>query len=132
MAGYLNRPDATQRALRLSSTPGDMELRTGDLFRTDEDGFLYFVERLDDIIKSGGEKVAPRRVEQVIAELPDVADVSVFGVPDDVLGEIVVAVVTPADGAALTREHVQRHCARRLDTHQIPRSSPFATACRRR
>jgi long-chain acyl-CoA synthetase len=121
MAGYWNRPDATQRALHLSSTPGDMELRTGDLFRTDEDGFLYFVERMDDIIKSGGEKVAPRRVEQVIAELPDVADVSVFGVPDDVLGEIVVAVVTPADGAALTREHVQRHCAKRLDSHQIPK-----------
>jgi long-chain acyl-CoA synthetase len=120
MAGYWNRPDATKRVLHPSLT-GEMELRTGDLFRTDADGFLYFVERLDDIIKSGGEKVAPRRVEQVIAELPAVADVSVFGVPDDVLGEIVAAVVTPADGAALTREDVQRHCARRLDAHQIPK-----------
>jgi long-chain acyl-CoA synthetase len=121
MAGYWNRPDATERVLQPSPTAGEMELRTGDLFRTDADGFLYFVERLDDIIKSGGEKVAPRRVEQVIAELPAVADVSVFGVPDDVLGEIVAAVVTPADGAALTREDVQRHCARRLDAHQIPK-----------
>ena len=120
MAGYWNRPDATARVLRRSPAAAELELCTGDLFRTDADGFLYFVERLDDIIKCGGEKVAPRRVEQAIAELPGVADVSVFGVPDDVLGEIVAAVVTPVDGTALTREQVQRHCARRLDSHQIP------------
>jgi len=121
MAGYWNRPDATARALRPSAATGDTELWTGDLFRTDEDGFLYFVERLDDIIKSGGEKVAPRLVEQVIAELSGVAEVSVFGVPDEVLGEVVAAVVTPMDGATLTREQIQRHCAKRLDAHQLPK-----------
>jgi long-chain acyl-CoA synthetase len=121
MAGYWNRAEATR--LALAPLPGTREaaLRTGDLFRTDREGFLYFIERMDDVIKSGGEKVAPRVVEQVIAELPDVAEVSAFGMPDDVLGEIVAAVVTPADGASLTREQVLRHCHRRLDAHHIPK-----------
>src|SRR5262245_24264871 len=121
MAGYWNHPEATR--LALAPLPGTRAaaLHTGDLFRTDRDGFLYFIERMDDVIKCGGEKVAPRLVEQVIAELADVAEVSAFGMPDDVLGEIVAAVVTPANGAHLTRDQVLRHCHARLDTHCIPR-----------
>jgi len=121
MAGYWNHPEATRRALAPLPGTRAAALHTGDLFRTDRDGFLYFIERMDDVIKCGGEKVAPRLVEQVIAEMPDVADVSVFGMPDDVLGEVVAAVVTPPDGASLTRERVLRHCQRRLDAHHMPR-----------
>jgi long-chain acyl-CoA synthetase len=96
-------------------------LHTGDLFRMDHDGFLYFVDRLDDIIKSRGEKVAPREIEDVIARLPGVTDVSVYGVPDDVLGEAVAASVAVSPGSRLTGARIQRHCLEHLEAFMVPR-----------
>ena len=122
MAGYWNRPEATRGALRPDALSGETVLYTGDLFRTDVEGFLYFVERKDDVIKTGGEKVAPRHVEAVIAQLDDVAEVAVFGVPDDVLGEAVAAVIASVDGAILTAESVRRHCLRHLEPFMVPKA----------
>lgn len=119
MAGYWNDPDATRRALR-PGPRGECVLYTGDLFRIDADGCLYFVERKDDMIKTRGEKVAPRLVEEAIAAMPGVAEVAVFGVPDELLGEAVAAVITPGAGAELTRESVRQHCRRRLEEFMIP------------
>jgi long-chain acyl-CoA synthetase len=121
MAGYWNRPDATRAALRQATGCDGVELHTGDLFRTDGDGYLYFVERKDDIIKCGGEKVAPKHVESTIAQLQGVAEVAVFGVPDDVLGEVVTAVISTTSGATVTGDEVRRHCQRHLDPHEVPR-----------
>src|SRR5439155_2391865 len=122
MAGYWNRPEATRGALRPDALSGETVLYTGDLFRTDVEGFLYFVERKDDVIKTGGEKVAPRHVEGVIAQLDDVAEVAVFGVADDVLGEAVAAVIASVDGALLTTESVRRHCLRHLEPFMVPKA----------
>jgi acyl-CoA synthetase (AMP-forming)/AMP-acid ligase II len=119
MAGYWNDPDATRRALR-PGPGGQRMLYTGDLFRTDADGCLYFVERSDDIIKTRGEKVAPRSVEEVIAAMPGVAEVAVFGIPDELFGEAVAAVITPHNGAHLTRERVRQYCRRQLEEFMIP------------
>ena len=68
-------------------------LHTGDLFRTDEEGFLYFVGRKDDIIKTRGEKVSPKEVENVLYALPGMREAAVVGVPDPILGMAIKAVV---------------------------------------
>jgi long-chain acyl-CoA synthetase len=75
MRGYWNKPEQTAERLRPGPDPGEMVLHTGDIFRTDTDGFLYFVGRKDDIIKSRGEKVSPREIESAIHALPDVVGV---------------------------------------------------------
>jgi len=121
MRGYWNQPDQTARVLRYDEVTGICELHTGDLFRMDSDGFLYFVDRLDDMIKTRGEKVAPRQIEEVIARLPAVAEVSVYGVPDELLGEAVAASVALVPGTRLSRARIQRHCLEHLEPFMVPR-----------
>jgi acyl-CoA synthetase (AMP-forming)/AMP-acid ligase II len=100
MRGYWNDPQETARRLRPGPLPGEWVLYSGDLFRTDDEGWLYFVARRDDIIKSRGEKVSPREVENAIHSLAGVRDVAVVGVEDELLGEAIKAFVVPAEGAA--------------------------------
>ena len=121
MRGYWNQPEATARVLRPGSAPGETWLYSGDLFKVDETGFLYFVSRKDDIIKTRGEKVAPRQVEEVISRLPGVAEVAVYGIPDEVLGEAVAAVVTLTQGTSLTGARIQRYCLEHLDAFMVPK-----------
>lgn len=119
MQGYWHRPAETAERLR----PGEdgPVLHTGDLFRTDADGFLYFVARMDDIIKTRGEKVAPREVEDVIYGLEDVTGCAVVGVADELLGAVVKAYVTLRRGAALDPRAIVRHCQTRLESHMVPK-----------
>jgi acyl-CoA synthetase (AMP-forming)/AMP-acid ligase II len=120
MQGYWNDVEATARALVPSRLPGDRELRSGDLFRADADGFMYFVARKDDIIISRGEKVAPREVEDVLLAAPGVRDVAVVGVPDELRGAAVVAFVSPEAGQVLDPDLLRRKCAEHLEDHQMP------------
>jgi len=114
MQGYWRDPDATARKLR------DGALLTGDLFRTDDEGFLYFVGRTDDIIKSRGEKVAPREIEDVLHVADGVAEAVVVGVDDPLLGQAICAHVAPAPGATLDPAVLRRHCAARLEDFMVP------------
>ncbi len=127
MMGYWNRPEETARALRPGRYPWERVLNTGDLFMKDADGYLYFVARKDDIIKSRGEKVSPREVEGVIYELPAVREVAVVGVPDAVLGQAIKAVVVPSEEGALEARQVIAHCARRLENFMVPKHVEFRT-----
>ncbi|HEY8369391.1 MAG TPA: AMP-binding protein [Thermodesulfobacteriota bacterium] len=120
MKGYWRRPAETEAALAPGPLPGERVLRTGDLFRTDADGYLYFVGRKDDIIKTRGEKVSPREVENVLHDLDGISEAAVIGVPDPVLGERIKAVVTLKDGARLTERDIQRHCRARLEDFMVP------------
>lgn len=120
MQGYWRKPEATARRLRPGPSPGEMVLFTGDLCRFDEDGFLYFVSRMDDIIKSRGEKVAPREVEHTLLAIPGVREAAVVGAPDPLLGQAVVAFVVPADGASLTAGALRRECQKRLENFMVP------------
>ena len=86
MQGYWNDAEATAKRLRPGRWPWERELMTGDLFKRDAEGHLYFVGRKDDMIKSRGEKVAPREVEEVLYAVPGVRDAAVIGVPDALLG----------------------------------------------
>jgi acyl-CoA synthetase (AMP-forming)/AMP-acid ligase II len=122
MRGYWELPDETHRVLKPGRLPNETVLATGDLFRMDEDGFLYFVGRKDDIIKSRGEKVSPKEVENVLYRHPRTAEAAVVGVPDEILGQAIVAVVAPKDGCELTEKEVLRHCTKHLEDFMVPQS----------
>jgi acyl-CoA synthetase (AMP-forming)/AMP-acid ligase II len=124
MKGYWEDPVATERALRPGPFAWEKVLYTGDLFRTDEEGFLYFVARKDDVIKTRGEKVSPKEIENVLYALAGVAEAVVVGVPDAILGMAIKAVVVPAD-ATLTAQDVLRHCARHLEEFMVPKLVEF-------
>jgi long-chain acyl-CoA synthetase len=125
MRGYWEKPEETAARLKPGPLPGEMVLYSGDLFRTDDEGYLYFVARKDDIIKSRGEKVSPREVENVIWSLDGVAEVAVVGVPDDLLGQAIKAFVIQKDGYQLTARDVISHCRERLESFMVPKSVDF-------
>jgi acyl-CoA synthetase (AMP-forming)/AMP-acid ligase II len=103
-------------------------LHTGDLFRQDEDGFLYFISRRDDIIKTRGEKVSPQEVERVLYALPGIREAAVGGVDDPVFGQTIRAYVVLEDGALLSEREIIRHCAGHLEDYMVPKSVEFRDA----
>ena len=121
MKGYWNDPELTAERLRPGRWPWERVLATGDLFRSDGDGYLYFVGRRDDLIKSGGEKVVPREIEEILHAAPGVHEAAVVGVPDQLLGQAVHAHVSPEPGAHLDPAAVRRYCADRLEDYKVPR-----------
>ena len=121
MKGYWEKPAATAKRLRPGPVPGEQVLYTGDYCRLDEDGYLYFVGRMDDIIKSRGEKVAPREIEMVLTNVPGVKEVAVIGVDDDVLGQAAKAFVVLDEGASLTERELRRECQQRLESYMVPK-----------
>ncbi len=120
MQGYWGDPELTAERLRPGRWPWERVLATGDLFRTDDEGYLYFVGRRDDLIKSRGEKVVPKEVEDVLHAAEGVRDAAVVGVPDRLLGSAVHAHVSPRPGAELDPVALRRHCAERLEDHKVP------------
>lgn len=124
MRGYWEDPEATAVRYRPGPVPGERLCYTGDLFRMDEDGCLYFVGRADDIIKSRGEKVAPKEVENVLHALAGVAEAAVLGVPDPVLGQAIKAVIVRAN-PALTVAAVMTHCKAHLEDFMVPTRVEF-------
>lgn len=115
MSGYWQRPDATAETLR------DGWLRTGDLGRLTDDGCLYLLDRTKDMIISGGSNVYAVEVERVLGAHPGVADVAVVGIPDDLWGEVVAAVVVPVAGSALDETTLEAHCRAALAGYKVPR-----------
>ncbi|WP_020520766.1 class I adenylate-forming enzyme family protein [Catelliglobosispora koreensis] len=115
MKGYWGNPAATAEAIQ------DGWLRTGDLAYKDEDGYLYLVDRIKDLIIRGGYNVYPREVEEVLYGHPAIAEAAVIGRPDDRLGEEIVAVVAPKPGAVIDPEHVIAFCRERLALYKCPR-----------
>lgn len=124
LQGYYKNPEATAAAF-----DGEW-FRTGDLFRQDERGYYYIVGRLKDMVRRSSENIAAREVETVITGLPDVVEVAVVGVPDDVRGEEVKACLVLQPG--LTRDDVPpkaiyEHCAQRLAAFKVPRYISYHT-----
>jgi acyl-CoA synthetase (AMP-forming)/AMP-acid ligase II len=124
MRGFWDAPEATAKRYRPGPIPGERLCYTGDLFRTDEEGFLYFVGRKDDIIKSRGEKVAPKEVENVLYGIKGVVEAAVVGVPDPVLGQAVKAILV-VNGATLTEKEVLAHCRAHLEDFMVPKHIEF-------
>jgi len=118
MAGYWNRPDLTAQMLKPGKLPGERVLCTHDLFRMDQEGYLYFVGRTDDIIKTRGEKVSPVEVENALHRIPGVREAAVVGVPDPLLGEAVRAYVVADSG--LTAHSIRATSAKFLESYMVP------------
>ena len=127
MQGYWNRPEETAEVLKSHPVLGEI-LRTGDLFKMDEEGFLYFVARKDDMIKVSGERVSPREVEKVLSEIPDVMEASVIGVPDEILGAAVKAFVVLRQGSSLNSADIIRLSARSLEIFMVPKEVKIMTS----
>ena len=125
MKGYWEKPEATAKKLKPGPLPGEQVLFTGDFCKLDEDGYLYFVGRMDDIIKSRGEKVAPKEVENALMNIHGVKEAAVIGVPDDILGQAVKAFVVLEAGASLSDKDVMRECQARLENFMVPKHVVF-------
>lgn len=123
MQGYWERPEETARRFR-SGPDGERICYSGDLFRMDDEGYMYFVGRKDDIIKSRGEKVAPKEVENVLYSLAGVSEAAVIGVPDPILGEAIKAIIVDERGT-LSKERVLRHCRANLEDFMVPQIIEF-------
>ena len=122
MLGYWNQPDATAEVLR------DGWYRSGDAARRDEDGYLYLVDRLKDMIITGGENVYSIEVEAALSEHEAVSEAAVFGIPDPRWGEAVHAVVTIAPGSTVTKEELTAHCRMLLAGYKLPRTIELRSA----
>ena len=122
MLGYWGRPEATAEALV------DGWMHTGDIGLRDENGYLYIVDRKHDMIISGGANIYPREIEDVLHDHPAIAEASVIGVPHEVWGETVVAVVARRDGHDVSEQEVMDFCAARLADYKKPRHVSFVDA----
>ncbi len=116
MQGYWNQPEATAAALR------DGWMHSGDAGVMDEDGFLYIVDRLKDMIVTGAENVYSAEVENAISLMAEVAEVAVIGIPDDIWGEAVHAIVVPRANCSLNADAVIAHCKSQIAGFKAPRS----------
>jgi long-chain acyl-CoA synthetase len=114
MRGYWRDPEQTAKVLRPSG------LHTGDLGWMDEDGYLYIVGRESEMIKSGAHRISPREIEDVIESIDGVLECAVVGVPDEQLGQAILAVVAPRDGHELERQGLLRTCLEELPRYKLP------------
>ncbi|WP_088290041.1 long-chain-fatty-acid--CoA ligase [Kineosporia sp. A_224] len=117
MGGYLNKPEATAETI----TP-DGYVRSGDVGRVDDGGFVFIEDRVKDMIITGGENVYGPEVERVLVEHPSIAEAVVVGVPDDVWGEAVKAIVVPAEGHTVDAAQVVAYAREHLAGYKCPRS----------
>ncbi|MFI4998625.1 MAG: long-chain fatty acid--CoA ligase [Reyranellales bacterium] len=117
--GYWNKPEATAQAFT------DGWLHTGDAARMDDEGFVYIVDRWKDMYISGGENVYPAEVENVLFQLPQVADAAIIGVPNERWGEVGMAIIVRKPDQVLEEGDVIRHCLGRLAKFKVPQSVAF-------
>ena len=129
MTGYWNRPDETAVVLRnhVDADGTRRWLHTGDLGYLDSDGYLFIVDRTKDLIKTSGQQVWPREIEEVLATHAAVAEVGVAGVPDPVKGEAVRAWIVLRAGAAASEDDLRAFCRTKLAPYKVPARVEFRT-----
>jgi long-chain acyl-CoA synthetase len=120
--GYWNDPAETAKFFR------NGRLHTGDLARVDADGFIFIVERERDMVKSGGNRVSAKEVEEVIAQMPEIVEVAIVGSPHELLGEAINAFVMVSATGGITALDVQAHCRKRLPAFMVPQVVTFLKA----
>jgi acyl-coenzyme A synthetase/AMP-(fatty) acid ligase len=125
MLGYLNKKELTDQMLKDGKLPGEKILCSNDWFKMDEEGFLYFLGRNDDIIKSRGEKVSPLEVENVIYKITGIKEVAVLGIPDEIMGEAIVVFATTHEHTNISEKDIQRECMQHLESFMIPQKVIF-------
>jgi acyl-CoA synthetase (AMP-forming)/AMP-acid ligase II len=124
MAGYHENPEMTEKTLK------NGWLHTGDLLKTDEEGYYYIVDRMKDMITSGGENIYPVEIEDALMDHPDIDDVACIGYPDERLVEIVLAVVQMKSGKSMTEEELIEYAKSKMALYKVPRKVIFDTVPR--
>lgn len=122
MQGYWNQPQETAKVLKEDG------LHTGDLAKTDEDGYMFIVSRKSDMIKSGAHRISPKEIEEILAEHDDVIESAVIGVPDKILGENIKAVIVLRQGSRATERDIIKHCRVNLPPFKVPKIVEFRDA----
>jgi long-chain acyl-CoA synthetase len=115
MMGYHNKPSETGEALA-----GGV-LHTGDVGYKDEDGYIFIVDRLKDMVIRGGENIYPKEIDNLLVEHPKIRDAACVGVPDEVLGEEICAYVIVREGETLEPAEIRDYCAQHLARYKVPR-----------
>ncbi len=128
MRGYWRKPAETAQRLKPGPYPGESVLYSGDIFRTDSEGYLYFIGRGDDVIKSRGEKVSPKEVENVLYSLSGVLEAAVVGVPDALLGQAVKAFIVLRPDFHYSEREVVKYCLAHLENYMAPKYVEFVAA----
>jgi long-chain acyl-CoA synthetase len=125
MLGYWNKEELSREMLKQGKLPGEKILCSNDWFKMDEEGFLYFQGRNDDIIKTRGEKVSPVEIENVIYKINGVKEVAVLGIPDVIMGESIVVFLTTHDTTQLSEKEIQSKCMTNLEQFMVPQKVIF-------
>jgi len=125
MRGYWGSPEETARVLKPGKYPGEVVLYSGDLFKMDDEGYLYFLGRKDNMIKSKGHRVSAKEIEQCLCGMEGIAEAAVVGIPDEVLGQAIVAYVRCQDGVVVLGKNVTKHCHDNLEDHMVPKEVRF-------
>ncbi len=125
MQGYWRDPETTARTYRDGQYPSGRTLYSGDYFRKDEKGFLYFLGRKDDMIKSKGERISAKEVENNISSMEGVLEVAVLGVADEIFGQAIKAYIAPVKDAQLTERHVLKYCSENMESFMVPKYIEF-------
>src|SRR5262249_41355970 len=110
----------TREKLKPGPQPDETVLYTGDICTIDDDGFVYFVCRKDDVLKVKGQKVAPKEVEQALMVHPDVADAAIIGIPQPRLGDEIIAFVCLRESSTTDMQALRAWCALRLEPFMVP------------
>ncbi len=127
MSGYWKDPELTARTYRPGPVSGQRLLYSGDYFRRDEDGFLYFLGRRDNMIKTRGERVSPKEIENILCQCKGVEEAAVIGIPDPILGQVPKAFIVPSD-PAVTVSDVLRYARQNMENFMVPKEFEFLDA----
>jgi len=121
MPGYYKDPQLTEKVFRPGNPPERIHLYTGDLFKRDRDGFLYFVSRKNDMIKTRGERVSPLEVENFLLQIDGLAEAAVIGVGDDILGEVIKAFIVLESTSEQTDSSILKCCTEIMENYMVPK-----------
>ena len=122
MLGYWKSPEETAKVLK------DGFLYTGDLARTDDDGFIYIASRKSDMIKSGANRISPLEIEDAVCMMKEVLECAAVGVPDEIFGESIKLVVVLREGASVSEKDILIFCKKNLAAYKVPKTIVLAPA----
>jgi amino acid adenylation domain-containing protein len=125
MQGYWNSPEETQRVFRKGAYRMDVRLYTGDLFRMDPDGYLYFVSRKDNLLKIGDERVSPLEIESILNEIDEIAESAVIASEDRYGVKFICALIIILDDQFPSKSKVLKYCSERLEPQLVPKQIHF-------
>jgi acyl-coenzyme A synthetase/AMP-(fatty) acid ligase len=127
MQGYWNDPELTARVFRKGRSRADTLLYSGDLFKTDADGYLYFVSRNDDLLKVKEERISPKEIEDTILSVEGVSEAAAAVWSNDNFMKFITAFVVTSPAAALDSQALLSHCQQHLEDHMVPKNFFFVS-----